>query len=468
MARKTKTTANNSGPKGPVVDEETVEDAIEVTDESAPSKSPDEAPADADVTDQAAPELADDPAKDEAAVEEEVVAPSDEGETAAEEPTEPSDVEEVAEVLSAPDEDVTDPSPEAPSSDEPSSTREPVPTPPAPIPTPEVTVQKVGFVPLVLGGIVAAALGFGAAWFYFGQQGSILADRIADQSNKIAELESQIAAIPTDVTDLGPLETGLGEANASVSALTTRLDEVGGGLASLDERLTAVERAPTEDGTLAETAIASWERELDTIRAEIAAQQDRLQEIATNAQADLEASRAAAQEVEQNAAEAAEQAVVRAALARVQVALDSGTPFDAALSDLTEAGTEAPAALSDVAATGVPTISDLKDTFPAAARAALAAARSSGEADRDINPVTAFLRNQFDVRSVAPRDGDDPDAILSRAGAALTENRLTDAMAEIESLPEVSRVEMADWIGQAEARMAAMAAVESLDQSMNN
>lgn len=335
------------------------------------------------------------------------------------------------------------------------------PTPPAP----QVTVQKVGFVPLFLGGVIAAVLGFGVAWYFFSQQNAMLTDRISAQNNQISTLEAQIAALPQEPTDLAPMA-------ASVAALSAQVDEIKSGIATdvaaFEERVTAVERAPGVDGTLAATAIASWEQELDVLRAEIAAQQGRMQTIASTAEADLEATRAEAIAVEQSAEQSAQQAIVRAALARVQVALESGTPFDAALADLVEAGTEAPAALSDVAAEGVPTVATLNEAFPDAARAALSAARASGDADADANPITAFLRNQFDVRSVAPRDGDDPDAILSRAGAALGENRLTDALAEIEGLPEVSRAEMSDWLGQATARTAAVAAVETLDQSMNN
>lgn len=342
------------------------------------------------------------------------------------------------------------------------------PTPPV-VPAQQVTVQKVGLVPLVLGGAIAAALGFGAAWYYYGQQGAAVADQLAAQASLIEDLNARITTLSTD---LAPVQTEIARLDADLAGLAAMVDEIGNGIAAnvatFDERLVAVERAPGVDGTLAETAIASWEQELDALRAEIAAQQGRMSDIATTAEADLEAARTAAAEVEQNAAAAAEQAVIRAALARVQVALDSGTPYDAALGELAGAGAEVPAALSDYATDGVPTIAALNETFPESARAALAAARSAGEADRDMNPVTAFLRNQFDVRSVTPRDGNDPDAILSRAGAALADNRLTDALGEIATLPEVSRVEMADWTVRAESRATALAAVETLDQSMNN
>ena len=71
------------------------------------------------------------------------------------------------------------------------------------------------------------------------------------------------------------------------------------------------------------------------------------------------------------------------------------------------------------------------------------------------------------MRSVTPRDGDDPDAILSRVDAAVAENRRNDALAEIETLPEVVRAELSDWVAAVEARTQALAAIQSIDQSLS-
>ena len=459
MARKTKASGQTGTPKSPA-DKEEIEDAVEISDAGdATEPSSDATAAVTEEAEAAAPEK--EPATD---TEESSTEPDGAGDPPAEATDEPARAEETEAPEAVADETPDD----APRADE--ARVEEAPTPVAPPPAPQqVTVQKVGFVPLVLGGAIAAALGFGVAWLYLAERESDLAGTIAAQAERIASLESQVAAIPTEAPDLSPLETRIAEAEQALGGrIETVSGDVAAQIAGFDERLTAVERAPGVDGTLAETAIASWQRELDTLREEIVAQQERMAEIATSAEAELEASRAAAAAVEENAARAAEQAVVRAALARIQTAIDAGTPFDAAVADLAETGTEVPEQIAAVAFDGVPTVGDLRKAFPEAARAALAAARAEGLADADSNPVTAFLRNQFDVRSVTPREGDDPDAILSRVNAALADNRLTDALAEIEALPEVARAEMSGWIAQAEARVAAAAAVETLDQSMNN
>ncbi|MCB2133097.1 MAG: hypothetical protein KDE02_09510, partial [Rhodobacteraceae bacterium] len=69
-------------------------------------------------------------------------------------------------------------------------------------------------------------------------------------------------------------------------------------------------------------------------------------------------------------------------------------------------------------------------------------------------------------RSLTPRAGDDPDAILSRADAALKAGDLAAAIDEIAALPEGGKAVMAEWVGLAQRRMAALAAVSALAQTV--
>ena len=275
-----------------------------------------------------------------------------------------------------------------------------------PEPERHVTVQKVGLVPLVLGGAVAAGLGYLVAFYYYGQPATDYETVIAAQDERLSALEDQVASLPTAQPDLDPIEARLADLESTIVDRTEAVtQDLNDRIAALDERLTSVERAPAEDGTLAETAIESWERELDDIRAEFAAQQEQMTNLREEAQADLEAARNEARQVEQSATEAARQATARAALARVEAAVDSGSPLDAPLNDLDAAGVEIPEPLASQAADGVPTIADLRESFPDAARRALAVARSEGLADEGTNMVSAFLREQLDVRSVEPARG---------------------------------------------------------------
>ena len=345
---------------------------------------------------------------------------------------------------------------------EPGAIPQPAIEPPS-APTPHVTVQKVGLAPLVLGGTIAAVLGFAAA--YLGQQGKTteFAATLAAQADQIATLEAEIADLPTP-PDPAPLTAALTQAQTEIAAIQS---DLAAGISGLDVRLAALEKAPNADGTLSDTALAAWEREMETLRADVTAQQDRIQQIVDAATLQIDESRVEAATIEQNATEAAAAATARAALSRVQAALVSGVPYDAALGDLGSA-VAVPDALAALAATGVPTITTLQADFPDAARAALAVARSEGLAGEEGGGLAGFLRNQFDVRSVTPQEGTTVDAILSRAEDALSQNHLSDTLAEIATLPEVVRAEMATWTSAAETRAAALAAVEGLSETLSS
>ena len=141
-------------------------------------------------------------------------------------------------------------------------------------------------------------------------------------------------------------------------------------------------------------------------------------------------------------------------------AIDSGNPFSNALgAAVAPQGLSIPDALGAVAADGVATLGDLKETFPAAARTALAASRAALGEDQGVG---GFLMTQLGVRSLEPQDGTSSDAILSRVEAALAEARLTDALAEIDTLPPEGQAALGDWLTQATNRAAALEAAFAL------
>jgi len=106
----------------------------------------------------------------------------------------------------------------------------------------------------------------------------------------------------------------------------------------------------------------------------------------------------------------------------------------------------------------------LRDTFPPAARAALADLRQETRG----TGLLAFLERQTGARSVTPRAGDDPDAVLSRAEAAVTSGDLATALDLVAALPEAAQAALADWVAQASSRHQAIAAADALAQSLNS
>ena len=336
--------------------------------------------------------------------------------------------------------------------------------------TEQVTVRKGGFWSMLMGGIVAAGIGVAAAPYILpylepylppadttaSAPDDNLAARLDEQAQRIADLGERLdgLAAPGDPGDaIAGLRDEVSGLNDTVTELTGRVGNVESEVSTLEDRVaTLADRPAPELPEVPDTDPIN--AAIDELRDRLAAQRTEIEDLNATLQAEEEAAR-----------DSARATLQRAALTRVMTALDTGGEFSAALSDLRETGAEVPDALADMAETGVPTEAQLLDSFPGAARAALEAVYAA-DADGAAS-VGAFLRAQLGVRSLEPREGDDPDAILSRAEAALEAGRLDDALAEIETLPEEARSAMSDWTSRAEARNDALAAAEALSAGMN-
>lgn len=334
----------------------------------------------------------------------------------------------------------------------------------------------------LLGGAIAAGAGFGLAQLvpdgWPVRSTATLESQIAAQSTRIDELSASLAAL-TAADPVAPLRDAVatlaaeaGALRADLTAVETALATLPAGpsadLAVLENRLAALESlAPGEalpDGAaLADLSgiIAALRAELDGQKLAVADMAGRVDAAAAAAQAELEAARADAERLRAEAEEAARQGALRAALGRVQAAADSGASFAEPLADLSAAGIDLPAGLV-ASAEGLPTLAALQDGFAEPARAALRASLDHGAGETLSERVTVFLRNQTGARSLSPRDGADPDAVLSRAEAALRAGDLAAALAELGGLPETGQAQMAPWAAQAQIRIDGLAAVAAM------
>lgn len=319
-----------------------------------------------------------------------------------------------------------------------------------PLPTsPDPAPAKSSVMPMVLGGAAAAAIGFGAAIFIQPKS----TNNTAAIEQRLSQQDVTLEALKGDVAGLSnPDQNGLAATTAQNTAAITdiagRLEAIDNQIGALGARLTELENRPAP--APAQTPDAATNADITALRAALAEQKTQLEAMA---------SRTAEQDKIANAG--ARATLRRAALTRMQTALDSGAGFAPALADLEETGVTIPAALKAVAAGGVVSLAQLQESFPDAARAALSAARKA-QPETGTGGFTAFLRDQLGARSLEPQAGNDPDAILSRIEAATRENRLADALAEMETLPEVARVELSDWAGDVARRLEALAAAEQL------
>lgn len=314
---------------------------------------------------------------------------------------------------------------------------------------PQVVVKKRGLVPMLLGGVICVGLGYAGAnfikpdgWPFPGTNTEVLKGRIAALESAIAEAQTQseqlagsIDAVRSEIVDV----TASVDAKIADMDLSATMVPVEAALAAIDQRLTAVEAAPVAEAIVSPEATAAYERQLNEMQVLLDSEVARLQD--------------AKEAAENEKAHAAKSSAV----SRLQEAIATGQPYDTVLGDL---DIEVPAALSASAATGVATLQEIATSFTASAditivETAKVDADSQGWMDR-------FLRTQLGLRSLTPKDGATPDAILSRAEQAIRDNDLQTALTEISTLPDVGQAVMADWIATAQTRLDVTNALSAL------
>jgi hypothetical protein len=353
-------------------------------------------------------------------------------------------------------------------------------------------------VALVFGALLAAGAGIATARFVFPDgwpgQGDTAAEiaglraeteargaeiagleaTIQELSATVRALDDRIAALPDpDAATEGlraDLESRIAAAATAASDVSGRLDAVEQGLSGLDAQLSELAQRPVPealDTASLDAELAEFREDLtaavEEARAELLRAEEEAAAIAAAAEAEAAArEQAAAEEAEALRAEAeaaAATAAREAAISRIRAAIENGEPY---AGDLAALGAEVPDALAGPAADGVPSLAALAEAFPPAARQALDASIRATMGEGALDRVTAFLRVQTGARSLEARPGDDPDAVLSRAEAALRAGALDAALSELAALPEAGQAAMAGWIDAARTRHEAAAAARAL------
>ncbi len=309
----------------------------------------------------------------------------------------------------------------------------------------------------LLGGVLAGSAGVLGTQFLLGEglfaRSPSAVERLAAaleaRESELAALRRQFEALQADLSVVADRVSAaatadeLAEAGRRFGALESSVEALSEAIDALALRIAGLEARPASDAGSA----AAYQRQFEALREMFRAELDR-----------IEAARKSAV-----AARVAQETVAAdAALAGLRAAAATGGPFSAELEQLAAAGLDVPQRLVDLAQEGIPTLAQLRADFAESARAALVAAtREAAESGR-IGRFEAFLRSQLGVRSLRPRAGDDPDAVLSRAEAALAGGDLQAALVELQALPDSGRREMAPWVERAGRRAEALRAIEAL------
>ncbi len=344
----------------------------------------------------------------------------------------------------------------------------------------------VSFILLALGGAVAGAIGYFAATLAPPPpqpelDTSELTTGIAANASSLEAVSAELSELrdaPEPVVDTSALEGQLTEAIRGIEGLTsdlaavqTRLEDVASSFEKqaleLDGRILALETAlPAVTGLAADDELAALRARIEEMTANAQLQLTQTQsEAADIARAAEEARLAAEAEVAEALAVAeARQAELEAMAQRQEKLIDLKISVEsgAAFADILEGLDDAPEVLVANAETGVPTIQALQQSFPAAARSALTQTETVPEDASTGERLTAFLKRRTNARSLTPKDGDGPDAVLSRAEAHLGEGDLISTLSELDALSEASKAALSDWLTAAGTRLSAIEAVDEL------
>ncbi|MBU3028598.1 COG4223 family protein [Paracoccus marinaquae] len=365
-------------------------------------------------------------------------------------------------------------------------------------PAQQVTVQKTGFWPVVLGGVVAAGLGAAATIWALPQlpagwlpaapgaevdAGALRAEAVAAAESaarqQIDALRTELPLSGVDATAIQADAVSAAEtaARQQVEALRSELAEAspqavapagdGGALAQQVAALQALidqQTARIEELAARPVLDPGAAQKLQTLADQAGALEQQIAATAEQAQSSISAAQAEAQKLQEAAEDSTRRAEAVAAIASLQAALDRGVTPDEARQTLEGAGLETPDALTR----DVPSLEALQAGFAEASRAALRVSLSEDSAGGG-NALTNFLKAQTGARSVTPQEGDDTDAILSRANAEIAAGNVGAALDQMTALPETARnaPAMAAWLAGATAYRDAQAALSDLSASSN-
>ena len=244
--------------------------------------------------------------------------------------------------------------------------------------------------PFLAGGVLAGGLGFGAAVLpaYLNPSDPLapivsaqdtLAKQLAEQETQIKQIEAKPAPKDHSATLIAMTE--------AIDALRRDIDQrqtkIETQLQALTLRLEEVEKQPLAQ-SVSPQAIKAYESELAQLRSNLA-------QVVQSASAQIEQTKAKAEELQMTTDASTRTGTITAALNAIRAAAKNGAGYEAALSDLISATEiDLPEALQAHAKNGVAQLGGLQDRFLPAARAALKDTSGRGASDGGEPPARLF------------------------------------------------------------------------------
>lgn len=279
----------------------------------------------------------------------------------------------------------------------------------------------------------------------------------AEQNTKVlAALKDQLSA-----TDGQDIEARLAKVESRIEGITAELSAMNERLAlQITENGAALSEEAAAKLSGYQAVIDGLKAQIDDLAAKNGAISQRVDEVAVAASRQV-------QEAQDNATAKVATTAASKLLTDISSALETGGSFQGALDGLSQlAGIEAPAGLAKIAATGTPSLADLRSKFGDVAYGALRAEIQAQSGDGVVGKLGAFLRTQVGTRSLSRQDGATTDAILSRIEDDLIKGNLAQSMAEAETLSDVPKAAIKDWIASLADLSAARSAMKELAHSL--
>ena len=288
--------------------------------------------------------------------------------------------------------------------------------------------------------------------------GAIDGKSIDALGQRTAKLEDALAKLPAgegNVSErLAAADNAMKALGIALAALNKRNDDIAASAAQARERAEAAEKAVTDLRASVQDVVKSAASgmspvELDALQKRMAA----LEQSAKSARDDI---------AKTTAKTTATDTAVRLALsaAALRTVAESGAPFAAELAQVQSLGGDAKvlAPLTPFAVTGVPTRAALAESLRGLVPAMLKASGAQAPAGGFLERLQANAGKLVRIRPVDAPAGDDAAALLARIEIAAANADIAAALADLGKLNDATRAPAQDWIKQARASQAALAA----------
>lgn len=280
-------------------------------------------------------------------------------------------------------------------------------------------------------------------------------DALGQRIGKIEDVLTRLPAGEANVGErLAAADNAMKALGVALAALNKRSDDIAVAATQARERAEAAEKAVTDlrasvqelNKDAAKSATPGISPvELEALQKRMAA----LEQSAKSARDDI-------------AKTTATDTAVRLALsaAALRAAAASGAPFAAELAQVKSLGGDDKALtpLTPFAATGVPTRAALAEVLRALVPAMLKASGAPAPAGGFLERLQANAGRLVRIRPVDAPAGDDASAVLARIEIAAANVDIAAALADLSKLNDATRSPAQDWIKQARASQAALAA----------